>query len=111
VHQCDFLELKIGEKNSLPTLIPPETSVRTESVLTQQSSKLLSLPAASYDAITISLVLNYLPNPLLRENMIKKARELLIPPGEGGDYLYKCIYIYICIYVYIYMYVYECMYT
>jgi 25S rRNA (adenine(2142)-N(1))-methyltransferase, Bmt2 len=49
------------------------------------SEKLLQLPAESYDAVSMSLVLNYLPTPVLREDMIRKARQLLIPPGDAGQ--------------------------
>lgn len=49
------------------------------------SEKLLRLPAESYDVVSMSLVLNYLPTPVLREDMIRKARQLLIPPGDAGQ--------------------------
>ena len=49
------------------------------------SEKLLQLPAESYDVVSMSLVLNYLPTPVLREDMIRKARQLLIPPGDAGQ--------------------------
>ena len=56
-----------------------------ESNASSVSPKLLQLPAASYDVVAMSLVLNYLPTPALRESMVRKARQLLMPPGEGGQ--------------------------
>ena len=41
---------------------------------------LRQLPAASYDAVALSLVLSYLPKPLLRGAMIRKARRVLPIP-------------------------------
>ena len=68
---------------------PPETvpvpKMEERNSVNNISPKLIRLPKASYDVVTMSLVLNYLPTPELRENMIKKARELLISPGEGGQ--------------------------
>ena len=111
VYQCDFLELGIGPRDSTPIFHPSEPdkspvindsnsdamvdcngsesnqadmmsgSVK-ESVVSQ---RLAQLPAESYDVVSMSLVLNYLPTPKLREDMIKKARQLLIPPGDGGQ--------------------------
>ena len=40
--------------------------------------QLFQLPSSSFDVITMSLVLSYLPTPDLREAMIKKARQLLM---------------------------------
>ena len=115
VYQCDFLDLEIGEKGSDPVIIPitpsgqdsvisvisdslnsfgipkeasdilPASDVEENNSVNNVSSKLLQLPKASYDVVTMSLVLNYLPTPELRENMIKKARGLLIGPGDGGQ--------------------------
>ena len=115
VYQCDFLDLEIGEKGSDPVIIPitpsgqdsiisvisdslnsvgipkeasdilPASNLEENNSVNNVSSKLLQLPKASYDVVTMSLVLNYLPTPELRENMIKKARRLLIGPGDGGQ--------------------------
>jgi 25S rRNA (adenine(2142)-N(1))-methyltransferase, Bmt2 len=101
VYQCDFLDLEIGPRGSVPEIVPAATAVSehsenftavssgiengTEKSTESKSPKLLRLPAASYDVVAMSLVLNYLPTPALREKMIKKARQLLIPPGEGGQ--------------------------
>jgi hypothetical protein len=101
VYQCDFLDLEIGPRGSVPEIVPAATAVSehsenvtavslgtesgSEKSVESKSPKLLRLPAASYDVVAMSLVLNYLPTPALREKMIKKARQLLIPPGEGGQ--------------------------
>ena len=105
VYQCDFLELGIGPRDSTPIFYPSEpersrsdamvdcndkmsdqadrmSGLAKESVV---SERLAQLPAESYDVVSMSLVLNYLPTPKLREDMIKKARQLLIPPGDGGQ--------------------------
>ena len=49
------------------------------------SLKLLSLPAHSYDVVTMCLVVSYLPTPEQRLRMIQQARALLISPvAEHG---------------------------
>jgi 25S rRNA (adenine(2142)-N(1))-methyltransferase, Bmt2 len=115
VYQCDFLELGIGPRGSSPVFHRKEADnscVMSGSssggvVATNEgdaisglngvdgvshsqsqsggSEKLLQLPAESYDVVSMSLVLNYLPTPVLREDMIRKARQLLIPPGDAGQ--------------------------
>ena len=62
---CDFLELHVGDKDSSPVFA--------------DNQRLAELPAESFDAVTISLVLSYLPTPELRAKMISKARSLLVP--------------------------------
>jgi hypothetical protein len=61
VLECDFLALSVDASES-----------RID------GQRLLSLPARSFDAVTMSLVLNYLPSPELRGQMVFKARELLV---------------------------------
>jgi hypothetical protein len=70
VLQCDFLALQVG--GDAP-------------VLTERSgvTQLVSLAPASFEAVTMSLVLNYLPSPELRADMVAKARQLLVPANEG----------------------------
>jgi salicylate hydroxylase len=69
VLQCDFLNLRIGPADSMPII---------------ENGVLKQLPAGSFDVVTMSLVLSYLPTPELRLQMIKKARELLVSPGYNG---------------------------
>eukprot|EP00981_Chlorochromonas_danica_P015867 scaffold14717_cov168-Ochromonas_danica.AAC.14 len=47
-------------------------------------AELSGLTAGAFDAVTMSLVLSYLPNPTVREAMIYKAKQLLVSPGSVG---------------------------
>lgn len=49
------------------------------------SAKILSLPAASFDAAVLSLVLSYMPLPSQRAAMVAKARQLLKCPVAQAD--------------------------
>jgi hypothetical protein len=49
------------------------------------TKQLLRLPAAGYDVVTMSLVLNYLPTPEQRLRMIQQARALLVSPRAPQD--------------------------
>jgi len=71
VFQCDFLALRVGEEGSAP-----EVHGATPGVL----GSIAALPAHSYDALTMCLVLCYLPSPAQRLAMITKARRLLRNP-------------------------------
>ena len=94
VLQCDFLALEIGSQGSFPLIVQPNnnhnnnntnnnnnnnnnndsnsiSNNKNDSMTSTSSpvisSSLLRLPAASYDVVTMSLVLNYLPTPTQRE--------------------------------------------
>ena len=72
VMQCDFLALEVG----------PEGSAAVIDTLPGTMSRVVKrLPARSFDVVTMSLVLSYLPTPEQRTIMISKARSLLKPPG------------------------------
>lgn len=72
--KCDFLALHISEQSAAPSFHPSEPQV------------LLSLPSSSFEVVTMSLVLNYLPSAELREQMIRNAHKLLIgPPPRVGS--------------------------
>lgn len=49
------------------------------------SAKLIQLPAASFDVVTMSLVLNYLPTPAQRLQMVRNARALLVSPTAADQ--------------------------
>jgi len=93
VYQCDFLNIAIGDHDSQPQIIPAQQSeTNTDSVLPQGRDKqrLASLPKGSFDVVTMSLVLNYLPSPEQRLTMIRNARALLRTPpvpvlGPSGE--------------------------
>jgi hypothetical protein len=70
VLKCDFLRLSVGSSDS--EMIVEHTDSR------DKSSILLSLPSHSFDSVTMSLVLCYLPTPSSRLAMIRKARQLLV---------------------------------
>jgi len=96
VFQCDFLNLDIGLPNSSMVLHHDQRQhdhqvqdhsdgideANQADVAISQHTKLLQLPSSSYDVITMSLVLSYLPTPQQRLVMIKKARQLLVSPGH-----------------------------
>jgi len=63
VLKCNFLELGIGSPDSVVSI--------------SGIGELLSLPSGSYDAVVMSLVLSYLPSPLMRRDMVVKAKHLL----------------------------------
>jgi salicylate hydroxylase len=68
VYQCDFLNLQIGPTGTSPVIqIDASTGFQ----------RVVQLPAHSFDVISMSLVLSYLPNPHSRELMVAKARKLL----------------------------------
>mmetsp|Transcript_11384 Transcript_11384/g.22056 ORF Transcript_11384/g.22056 Transcript_11384/m.22056 type:complete len:512 (+) Transcript_11384:312-1847(+) len=85
VLQCDFLELQVSSEGTEPRIEPEADS---------PAGYLRSLPAASFDAVVLSLVLSYLPLPSQRADMIAKARSLLRPvikphtpdAGDGVDH-------------------------
>lgn len=64
VLRCDFLALNIGPEDSVP-------------VFSEDGKVLVRLPANSFDAVCMSLVLSYLPSPKQRALMVEKARQLL----------------------------------
>lgn len=91
VHTCDFLKVRVGPREeglllasscTAETVVMPETDTSSSSSQpsTTKSDSVLQLPESSYDAITLSLVLSYLPTPELRKQMIEKARRLLVCP-------------------------------
>ena len=75
VYKCDFLSVCISDENSEAVFDPDDKMV------------LISLPVNSFEVVTMSLVLNYLPSPLHRELMVSKARELLLSPCTTSPHL------------------------
>lgn len=61
-----------------------DKSAQTSSASAPSSAKLTQLPAASFDAVTMSLVLNYLPTPAQRLQMVRNARALLVSPSAAA---------------------------
>jgi hypothetical protein len=82
VHQCDFLNLAVGEPGSAPVFDKCSTATVGAEGIGGHAQRLVRLPAASYDAVTMSLVLSYLPSPAQRIAMIRKARQLLSTPDR-----------------------------
>ncbi|KAK3232784.1 hypothetical protein CYMTET_56880 [Cymbomonas tetramitiformis] len=78
VFQCDFLQLQVGEAGTGIVAGPHEADELRGAA---SAGKLLSLEQASFDVITMSLVLSYIPHPLMRTQMVAKARALLKEPG------------------------------
>jgi hypothetical protein len=87
VYQCDFLRLRFGTNDSSPVFISNSSSSSLESIVTNSnkiSPTLVQLPEHRYDAVTMSLVLCYLPTPAARLAMIRQARRLLVH-AESDD--------------------------
>jgi len=70
VLQCDFLELEITPKGTLPHIEPSDACI---------AGSLRSLATGSFDVVVMSLVLSYLPLPTQRTAMVAQARRLLRP--------------------------------
>eukprot|EP01032_Pedospumella_encystans_P021740 gene21740-24655_t len=106
VYQCDFLGLQVGATDSAPIIVDASESTeqghepdfkrqRTASDVAHSkvsshssggvSQCLKQLPAAAYDAIVMSLVLNYLPTSEQRLEMVRKARALLVSPRVASE--------------------------
>ena len=54
---------------------------KAEEAVSNSNQEIVSLPAGSFDAVAMSLVLSYLPDPAQRRVMLLRARELLRPGG------------------------------
>ena len=65
--------------------IPMDAEQKVEAVFNSEQ-EIISLPAGSFDAVAMSLVLSYLPDPAQRREMLCKARALLRP---GGMYVHR----------------------
>jgi hypothetical protein len=89
VFQCDFLNLTVGPAGSVPissstttttaaTGIEEQRPDQGDAMVASSAGTLTQLPAGSFDAVTMSLVLSYLPTPEQRAAMIRKARQLLV---------------------------------
>ncbi|CAE7291525.1 Samtor [Symbiodinium natans] len=63
----DFLQIEVKDAKELRTL--------------DASGRLISLKAAGFDAVVMSLVLSFLPTPQLRRAMLDQARRCLCPGG------------------------------
>lgn len=92
VYQCDFLNIDIGDRDTQPQVAPLQPPGDLSGVAPQSKAnqRLTCLPRNSFDVVTMSLVLNYLPTPEQRLAMIRNARALLRTPpapvvGPGGE--------------------------
>jgi hypothetical protein len=83
VYRCDFLELEIGTNDSSILYKKIDDNNKCKSFL-ESHYQLLQLPKSSSDALCMSLVLSYLPTPIKRIEMIKKARQLLVSPAYNN---------------------------
>ena len=77
VYQSDFLTLKIGPNSSEPLILNGSVDGTDKPI-----NRLIQLPEHTYHAVTMSLVLNYLPTPITRLNMVRRARKLLVHAGS-----------------------------
>lgn len=92
VYRCDFLNMTIGSNETAPILVSKSAERQDEASPAMEEdsdpyasfNQIVQLPEGSFDVVTMSLVLSYLPNPDLRLQMIQKARRLLVSPGHRG---------------------------
>lgn len=83
----------VGTKTSESDLESPEYKVRRliaegssvpiegRALYSNNQLEIVSLPMESFDAVAMSLVLSYLPSPVERQEMLRKARSLLREDG------------------------------
>ncbi|RYH18207.1 hypothetical protein EON65_27470 [archaeon] len=88
VFQADFLNLCIGPTGSEVRVKTPPTPSPTHdsspsTALPSPFRQLQQVPAESYDAVTMSLVLSYLPSPEMRLQMVRNAHDLLRSPSPS----------------------------
>lgn len=86
VYKCDFLELEIGSSDTSIVFkkIEDNNDNNKSKSFIESHYQLLQLPCSSSDTLCMSLVLSYLPTPIKRIEMIKKARKLLVSPGYNN---------------------------
>ena len=82
VLQCDFLNVSISSASSSVQTAPASDFLSAD---TEEYRRVVSLPSESYEAVTMCLVLSYLPDPLQRLKMVENARKLLISPSNADD--------------------------
>ena len=75
VYTCDLLQVELSSKATKPL-----STQKQQSLGFLSGQRILSLPWRSYHAVSLTLVLSYLPTPALRYQMIQKASELLFHP-------------------------------
>ncbi len=94
VYKCDFLKVNILpyghgldvdidiSSNITDTSTDTDTNTNTDTGIDRSVSagNLHGIPRNTFHALMLSLVLNYLPSPSQRADMIKIARQLLISP-------------------------------
>eukprot|EP01033_Poteriospumella_lacustris_P005178 gene5178-3697_t len=73
VAECDFLTVAVGPPGSDVVYAPSDAA----DVAAGRSRRIVQLPAQSFDVVSLSLVLSYLPAPEQRGRMLHKARRLL----------------------------------
>jgi hypothetical protein len=88
VYQCDFLSLGVLPHGAAMQWVSRleaghEIDYCRDADLSQR--RLTALPSHSFHALTLSLVLNYLPASEQRIAMLRKARELLVSPPPTDD--------------------------
>jgi hypothetical protein len=84
VLQCDFLNVVITAYDSAAKTGPAEGMVEGAG---EGYTRVVSLPAESFDAAVMCLVLSYLPESPQRVQMVMNARRLLInpSPADGSE--------------------------
>jgi len=91
VYNGDFLTVEVGDKKSVPVFSPatePFPEIGNEQWQNARF-RVQQLPAESFDVVTLSLVLSYLPGWGHRHRMIAKARELLVASDKGSQHPHR----------------------
>lgn len=94
VWKGDFLTLEVlSRPGDEPSCSSRGLGMKEAEVKQGQGKELLGLVESQFDAITMSLVLSYLPTPEAREVMVDKARALLVTPSVTKTPHHKGLFI------------------
>jgi hypothetical protein len=78
VYRGDFLKIHIGDRL--------RTAAMCDSPESNSDHTIVELPKKSFDAVTLSLVLSYLPSFRERELMVEKAHKLLVQSSGSNPH-------------------------
>eukprot|EP00615_Pteridomonas_danica_P012579 CAMPEP_0114368226 /NCGR_PEP_ID=MMETSP0101-20121206/30681_1 /TAXON_ID=38822 ORGANISM="Pteridomonas danica, Strain PT" /NCGR_SAMPLE_ID=MMETSP0101 /ASSEMBLY_ACC=CAM_ASM_000211 /LENGTH=336 /DNA_ID=CAMNT_0001518309 /DNA_START=350 /DNA_END=1358 /DNA_ORIENTATION=+ len=86
VFQCDFLACPIVKGDDADPVMKLEQSkslVKDKKKVKLDGVKVESLRSSSFDVVVMSLVLSYIPDPMMRAEMIARSYECLRKPSEN----------------------------
>ena len=85
VRQADFLQVGIHEGGGNAEDTAVQYHEGHSPAHNDKVARVKSLPAGSFDAVSMSLVLSYLPDPSQRREMVRRARRLLVSPPVSSS--------------------------